>query len=42
MSERLAPVVFTAIPVAAAGMCMCSMSGAPLRETDGGFARSNT
>ena len=44
MLNRLSPAVSNAIPVAAVRicMCMCSMSGAPSRETDGGFARSVT
>ncbi|MGZ6970637.1 MAG: hypothetical protein ACXVID_03155 [Thermoanaerobaculia bacterium] len=44
MTNRFTPSLFTAIPVAAVRicMCMCSMSGAPPREMDGGFARSIT
>ena len=47
MSNRPTPASLNAtsdVKVAAVRirMSMCSMSGAPLRETDGGFARSRT
>ncbi len=44
MLNRPFPANFDATEVAAVRicMCMCSMSGAPPRETDGGFARSVT
>ena len=53
MSNCPSPVVFIAaidahdvsnVQAAAVRICMsmCSMSGAPLRETDGGFARLRT
>jgi len=44
MLNRLSSVDLDTTPVAAVRicMCMCSMSGAPQRETDGGFARSVT